>query len=71
MHGSEHPFLFQLTENMVLISQKINPGKVEFSYVRFGKIELEDKKRKEARPKAGPFPFREEKSRARAFSQQV
>jgi hypothetical protein len=57
MQGSEHPFLLQLTENMALISQKINPGKVEFSYLGFGKIELEDKRRKEAQFTAGPFPF--------------
>jgi hypothetical protein len=42
---------------MALISQKINPGKVEFSYLGFGKIELEDKRRKEAQFTAGPFPF--------------
>src|SRR6266436_903300 len=55
MHGSEHPFLLQLTENMVLISQKINPGKVEFSYVQFGKIELEDEKGKRPGPQLGLF----------------
>jgi hypothetical protein len=57
MQGSEHPFFLQPTENVVLISQKINPGKVKFSYVGFGKIELEDKRRKEAQFTAGPFPF--------------
>jgi hypothetical protein len=50
MHGSEHPFLLQLTEDMAFISQKINPGEMKFSYVRFGKIELEDKKRKRPGP---------------------
>jgi hypothetical protein len=57
MQGSEHAFLRQPTENVLLISQKINPGKVKFSYVGFGKIELEDKRRKEAQFTAGPFPF--------------
>jgi hypothetical protein len=67
MQGSEHPFLRQPTENVVLISQKINPEKVKFSYVGFGKIELEDKRRKEAQFTAGPFLSREEKSRVNPF----